>query len=96
MNAFATVDAIPKHLYVKVGQFQLPFAIKQKDHNILVRHGYGLGPNKRDVGIELGGTAGKVFYTAALFNADTTGSERRTRYNRCPARTDPSGCLRYI
>ena len=37
MNAFATVDAIPKHLYVKVGQFRLPFAIKHKDHNILVR-----------------------------------------------------------
>ncbi len=70
MNAFATVDAIPKHLYVKVGQFRLPFAIKHKDHNILVREGYGLGSNKRDVGIELGGNAGKVFYNAAFFNAD--------------------------
>ena len=70
MNAFATVDAIPKHLYVKVGQFRLPFAIKQKDHNILVREGYGLGSNKRDVGVELGGSAGKVFYNAAFFNAD--------------------------
>ena len=69
MNAFATVDAIPKHLYVKVGQFRLPFAIKQKDHNILVREGYGLGSNKRDVGVELGGSAGKVFYNAAFFNA---------------------------
>ncbi|MCG9131230.1 hypothetical protein J5I95_06060 [Candidatus Poribacteria bacterium] len=69
MNAFATVDAIPKHLYVKVGQFRLPFAIKQKDHNILVREGYGLGSNKRDVGVELGGSAGKVFYNAAAFNA---------------------------
>ena len=63
------------HLYVKVGQFQLPFAIKQKDHNILVRHGYGLGSNKRDVGVELGGTAGKVFYNAALFNADTAAAK---------------------
>ena len=70
MNAFATVDAIPKHLYVKVGQFRLPFAIKQKDHNILVREGYGLGSNKRDIGVELGGSAGKVFYTAAFFNTD--------------------------
>ena len=70
MNAFATVDAIPKHLYVKVGQFRLPFAIKQKDHNILVRGGYGLGSNKRDVGVELGGSAGKIFYNAAFFNAD--------------------------
>ena len=69
MNAFATVDAIPKHLYVKVGQFRLPFAIKQKDHNILVREGYGLGSNKRDVGVELGGSAGKFFYNAAFFNA---------------------------
>ena len=69
MNAFATVDAIPKHLYVKVGQFRLPFAIKQKDHNILVREGYGLGSNKRDVGVELGGTAGRLFYNAAFFNA---------------------------
>ena len=70
LNAFATVDAIPKHLYVKVGQFRLPFGIKQKDHNILVREGYGLGSNKRDVGVELGGNLGKVFYNAAFFNAD--------------------------
>ena len=70
LNAFATVDAIPKHLYVKVGQFRLPFGIKQKDHNILVRQGYGLGSNIRDVGVELGGSAGKVFYNAAFFNAN--------------------------
>lgn len=69
LNAFATVDAIPKHLYVKVGQFRLPFGIKQKDHNILVREGYGLGSNKRDVGVELGGSLGKAFYNAAFFNA---------------------------
>ena len=75
MNAFATVDAIPKHLYVKVGQFRLPFAIKQKDHNILVRQGYGLGSNKRDVGVELGGSAGKLFYNAAFFNADNAAAK---------------------
>lgn len=75
MNAFATVDAIPKHLYVKVGQFRLPFAIKQKDHNILVREGYGLGSNKRDVGVELGGSAGKVFYNAAFFNANNAAAK---------------------
>ena len=75
MNAFATVDAIPKHLYVKVGQFRLPFAIKQKDHNILVREGYGLGSNKRDVGVELGGSAGKIFYNAAFFNADNAAAK---------------------
>ncbi len=69
LNAFATVDAIPKHLYVKVGQFRLPFGIKQKDHNILVREGYGLGSNKRDVGVELGGNLGKTFYNASFFNA---------------------------
>ncbi len=75
MNAFATVDAIPKHLYVKVGQFRLPFAIKQKDHNILVREGYGLGSNKRDVGVELGGSAGKLFYNAAFFNANNAAAK---------------------
>ena len=75
MNAFATVDAIPKHLYVKVGQFRLPFAIKQKDHNILVREGYGLGSNKRDIGVELGGSAGKIFYNAAFFNANNTAAK---------------------
>ena len=68
LNAFATIDAIPKHLYVKVGQFRLPFGIKQKDHNILVREGYALGSNKRDVGVELGGSSGKVFYNGAYFN----------------------------
>ena len=75
MNAFATVDAIPKHLYVKVGQFRLPFAIKQKDHNILVREGYGLGSNKRDIGVEIGGSAGKIFYNAAFFNANNTAAK---------------------
>ena len=69
LNAFATVDAIPKHLYVRVGQFRLPFGIKQKDHNILVREGYDLGSNKRDVGIEAGGSYGNMFYNAAFFNA---------------------------
>ena len=75
MNAFATVDAIPKHLYVKVGQFRLPFAIKQKDHNILVRQGYGLGSNKRDVGVELGGSAGKLFYNIAFFNTNNAAAK---------------------
>ena len=75
MNAFATVEAIPKHLYVKVGQFRLPFAIKQKDHNILVRQGYGLGSNKRDVGVELGGSAEKLFYSAAFFNANNAAAK---------------------
>ena len=69
LNAFATVEAIPKHLYLKVGQFRLPFGIKQKDHNILVREGYDLGSNKRDVGLELGGSYGNTFYNAAIFNA---------------------------
>ena len=68
LNMFATVDAIPKHLYVKVGQFRLPFGLKQKDHNILVRQGYNLGSHKRDVGVEIGGTHGKLFYNAAVFN----------------------------
>ena len=68
LNMFATIDAIPAHLYVKVGQFQIPFGIKQKDHNILVRGGYNLGSNKRDVGVAIGGSAGKMFYNAAVFN----------------------------
>ena len=59
----------------KSGQFRLPFAIKQKDHNILVREGYGLGSNKRDVGVELGGSAGKIFYNAAFFNADNAAAK---------------------
>ncbi len=70
LNAFATVDAIPKHLYVKVGKFRLPFGIKQKDHNLLVREGYDLGSNKRDVGLELSGNAGRIFYNAAYFNGE--------------------------
>lgn len=68
LNMFATIDAVPGHLYVKVGQFRIPFGIKQKDHNILVRQGYDIGSNKRDVGVEIGGSAGKVFYNAAIFN----------------------------
>ena len=68
LNMFATIDAVPGHLYVKVGQFRIPFGIKQKDHNMLVRQGYDLGSNKRDAGVEIGGSAGKVFYSAAIFN----------------------------
>lgn len=68
LNMFATMDAVPGHLYVKVGQFRIPFGIKQKDHNMLVRQGYNLGSNKRDVGVEVGGSAWKMFYNAAVFN----------------------------
>ena len=68
LNAFATVDAIPEHLYVKVGQFRIPFGLKQKDHNILVKGGYNLGSNKRDVGVEVGVAYGGLFYNAAVFN----------------------------
>ena len=75
LNMFATVDAIPKHLYVKVGQFRLPFGLKQRDHNILVRQGYNLGSHKRDVGIEVGGTYGKLFYNAAVVNGNRSAGQ---------------------
>ena len=72
LNMFATVNAIPQHLYVKVGQFRIPFGLKQKDHNILVRQGYNLGSNKREVGVEIGGSYGDLFYNAAVFNGGNT------------------------
>ena len=75
LNMFATVDAIPKHLYVKVGQFRIPFGIKQRDHNILTRQGYNLGSHKRDVGVEVGGTYGKLFYNAAVFNGNRSAGQ---------------------
>ncbi len=75
LNMFATVNAIPKHLYVKVGQFRIPFGLKQRDHNILVRQGYNLGSHKRDVGVEIGGTYGKVFYNAAVVNGNRSAGQ---------------------
>ena len=75
LNMFATIDAIPKHLYVKVGQFRVPFGLKQRDHNILVRQGYNLGSHKRDVGVEVGGTYGKLFYNAAVVNGNRTAGQ---------------------
>ncbi len=75
LNMFATVDAIPKHVYVKVGQFQIPFGLKQRDHNILVRQGYNLGSHKRDVGIGVGGAYGKLFYNAAVFNGNRSAGQ---------------------
>ena len=75
LNMFATVDAVPKHLYVKVGQFRIPFGLKQRDHNILVRQGYNLGSHKRDVGIEVGGTYGKLFYNAAVVNGNRSAGQ---------------------
>ena len=75
LNMFATVDAVPKHLYVKVGQFRVPFGLKQRDHNILVRQGYNLGSYKRDVGIEVGGAYGKLFYNAAVVNGNRSAGQ---------------------
>ena len=75
LNMFATVDAIPKHLYVKVGQFRIPFGLKQRDHNILVHQGYNLGSHQRDVGVEIGGTYGKLFYNAAVVNGNRTAGQ---------------------
>lgn len=74
-DAFATIDAIPEALYFKVGKFKVPFGINQKDHNILIRDGYGQGSNKREIGVELGGSTGNVFYNAALFNASNTAAK---------------------
>ncbi len=75
LNMFATVDAIPKHLYVKVGQFRIPFGLKQRDHNILARQGYNLGSHKRDVGVEVGGAYGKLFYNAAVVNGNRSAGQ---------------------
>ncbi len=75
LNMFATVDAIPKHLYVKVGQFRLPFGLKQRDHNILVHQGYNLGSHKRDIGVEVGGTYGKLFYNTAVVNGNRSAGQ---------------------
>ena len=75
LNMFATVDAIPKHLYVKVGQFRIPFGLKQRDHNILVHQGFNLGSHQRDVGIEVGGTYGKLFYNAAVVNGNRSAGQ---------------------
>ena len=68
LNMFATIDAVPKYVYVKVGQFRIPFGIKHNDHNMLLRQGYNLGSNKREIGVEVGGAVGKAFYNAAIFN----------------------------
>ena len=88
LNMFAAIDIVPRHLYVKVGQFRIPFGIKQKDHNMLVREGYNLGSNKRDVGVELGGSAGKMFYNAAIFNG---GRALRSDINQHKAWTSTIG-----
>jgi hypothetical protein len=70
LDVFAVVSAIPEHLYVKFGQFQIPFGLKETDHNILVRQGYRLGSNLRDVGIEVGGVYSPIFYNIAVFNGN--------------------------
>ncbi|HIE26129.1 TPA: hypothetical protein EYP66_02455 [Candidatus Poribacteria bacterium] len=72
LDVFAVISAIPKHLYVKLGQFQIPFGLKQTDHNILVRQGYRIGSNLRDVGVELGGSYSPLFYNIAVFNGNRT------------------------
>lgn len=70
LDVFGVISNPPKYDYVKFGQFQIPFGLKQKDHNILVRQGYQLGANLRDVGIEVGGSYSTVFYNLAVFNGN--------------------------
>ena len=69
-DVFAVISAIPEHLYVKFGQFQIPFGLKQIDHNILVRRGYQIGSNLRDVGVEVGGAYSPLFYNIVVFNGN--------------------------
>ncbi len=68
LDMFAVVEVIPEKLRVKVGQFQIPFGIKHEDHNMLMRAGYNLGSNRRDVGVQFGGTVGNAFYSLSLVN----------------------------
>ena len=70
LDVFAVITAIPEHLYVKFGQFQIPFGLKETDHNILVRQGYRLGSNLRDVGMEVSGVYSPIFYNIAVFNGN--------------------------
>jgi hypothetical protein len=70
LDVFGVIFAIPEHLYVKFGQFQIPFGLKQTDHNILARRGYQLGSNLRDVGFEVGGAYLPLFYNIAVFNGN--------------------------
>ncbi len=70
LDVFAVISAIPEHLYVKFGQFQIPFGLKQSDHNTLVRRGYQIGSNLRDVGVEVGGAYSPLFYNIAVFNGN--------------------------
>ena len=93
LNMFATIDAIPKHLYVKVGQFHIPFGLKQRDHNILVREGYNLGSHKRDVGVEVGGTYGKVFYNAAVVNGNRSAGQAADSNNHKGVAATAGGTL---
>ena len=69
-DAFGRVEVISDRLWIKIGQFQLPFAFRQDDHNILVRNGYNLGSNKRDLGLEVVGDYKNLFFNSAVFNGN--------------------------
>ena len=65
---FATIDAAPGHLYVKVGQFASRLGLSRKTTICSCAEDIISVSNKRDVGVEVGGSAGKMFYNAAVFN----------------------------
>ena len=67
-DAFGQVEVVSDCLWVRIGQFQLPFALRQDDHNILVRNAYNLGSNKRDLGFEVVGNYKNLFFNSAVFN----------------------------
>ena len=69
-DAFGRVEIISDRLWIRIGQFQLPFALRQDDHNILVRNGYDLGSNKRDLGLEIIGNYKNLFFNSAVFNGN--------------------------
>ena len=69
-DAFGRIEIISDRLWIRIGQFQLPFALRQDDHNILVRNGYNLGSNKRDLGLEVIGNYKNLFFNSAVFNGN--------------------------
>ncbi len=70
LDAYGQIKLYKDQLHAKFGKFELPFSIRHKDHNHLLRESNNIGSNSRDVGIVVTGHIGKSFFNAAIFNGN--------------------------
>lgn len=72
---------LPSGMYLKAGQFRVPFGLRMDDHTVATRNSFldfqsgqrflPYDPRKTDRGVELGGERGRMFARVAFINGGT-------------------------